>query len=149
MHTYRLKGASGSVANEVFELRQRTVVGRADDCDLRLDDDGCAPRHCTIELRDDGVLELKHIAEEPGFGTVLNGQPVTSAALARGDEVRIGAARWVVQAPGLRPERVLTETAVRRRNSLTPWLVGLALAAAAALAVSWQQGWLAQIGLAG
>lgn len=136
---YRLKGASGSVANQVFDLRRRTLIGRADDCDLRLDDDACAPHHCEIGWRDGEAPELRHLAAEPAFETRVNGHLTQRTTLARGDEIRIGMCRWVVQAPGLRPERVLTGAAVRRR-SWWPWLLPVAVAAAAALA--WQRGWL-------
>jgi len=33
---YRLKGASGAVINQSHVLGKRTVIGRADDCDLRV-----------------------------------------------------------------------------------------------------------------
>lgn len=140
MSIYRLKGASASVANIVHDLGESTTIGRADDCDLRIDDDGCAPRHCVIERGDDGALVLRHLAREPGFETRVNGETVQVAALGRGDEIRIGPARWMVQAPGLRPDRVLTDDAVRTPRSHLPWLIPVALLSAAALA--WQQGWL-------
>ncbi len=137
---YRLKGASAGVANQVFELQQRTLIGRADDCDLRLDDPGCAPRHCSLEIGSDGALTLTQDPGAAGLETQVNGHAVTTAVLSRGDEVRIGATRWVVQAPGLRPQRVLTGEAVRARRSRVPVLLVVALLAAAALA--WQRGWL-------
>ena len=140
MSPYRLKGASGDVANVVHDLQETTTIGRADDCDLRIEDDACAPRHCVIRRREDGVLELRHVADGGGFETRVNGEVVSTATLARGDEIRIGSARWVVQAPGLRPERVLTGEAVRARRSHLPWLIPLALVTVAALA--WQRGWL-------
>jgi predicted component of type VI protein secretion system len=140
MQTYRLKGASGSVANQVFDLRQRTVIGRADDCDLRLADEACAPHHCEIERGGDGALVLKQIDNAPGFATRVNGRTVECTELLRGDEIRIGACRWVVQAPGLRPQRVLTGEAVVQRRSRLPWL--LATAALAAAALAWQRGWI-------
>ena len=37
MSSYRLKGASGAVINQSFTIGEQTVIGRADDCDLRLD----------------------------------------------------------------------------------------------------------------
>jgi hypothetical protein len=61
-----------------------------------------------------------------------------------GDEIRLGACRWVLQAPGLRPEKVLTEQAVKQRSRLMPWLLVGALLAAAAVAatLAWQRGLL-------
>ena len=37
--------------------------------------------------------------------TLLNGEVVEQASLASGDEIRIGNCRWVLQAPGLRPQK--------------------------------------------
>lgn len=137
MNAYRLKGASGAVTNQTFGLGERTVIGRADDCDLRLDQAGVAGRHAEIVARE-GSLELRRL--DPSAELLLNGRAVTHADLASGDEIRIANCRFVLQAPGLRPEKVLTEEAVRRRRSYLPWLiVGLLLAAAG---VAWYAGFL-------
>jgi pSer/pThr/pTyr-binding forkhead associated (FHA) protein len=56
MSTYRLKGASGAVINQSFPLGARTVIGRADDCDLRLDQDGVAAHHAEISQAADGLV---------------------------------------------------------------------------------------------
>jgi hypothetical protein len=47
----------------------------------------------------------------------------------------------VLQAPGLRPEKVLTAKAVKRSSGIWPWLVAAAVLGAAA-ALAWQRGWL-------
>ena len=44
MSIYRLKGASGAVINQSHTLGEKTLIGRADDCDLRIDQDGVAGR---------------------------------------------------------------------------------------------------------
>ena len=138
MHTFRLKGASGKVANQSFELGTRTVIGRAADCQLRLDEDSVAAEHAEIILRANGDLELRQLDKR--FETRVNGNPVERVRLASGDEIRIGSCRWMLQAPGLRPEKVLTAAAVKQQRSYLPWLIVMALLAAAALA--WQRGWL-------
>jgi len=131
MSLYRLKGASGPVINQSFALDERTVIGRADDCDLRLDQDGVAGHHARIERVDGGLVVT---ALDPAHAILLNGEPVQSAALASGDELRIANCRFVLQAPGLRPEKVLTGAAVKPRRASLPWLIvgGLLAAAAAA-----------------
>lgn len=137
MSTYRLKGASGAVINQSFTLGARTVVGRADDCDLRLDQDGVAGRHAEI-LASDGHLFLRRL--DPSAEILLNGRAVEEAELASGDEIRIVNCRFVLQAPGLRPAKVLTSEAVSRPRAYLPWLiVGVLLAAAAA---AWYAGLL-------
>jgi len=138
MHTYRLKGASGKVANQAFGLAERTVLGSSADCDLVIDDATIAPRHAEILLNPGGELEL--ISLDSGFATHVNGAPVIRARLYSGDEIRLGNCRWVLQAPGLRPEKVLSGAALEQRRNYVPWLLAGALLAAAALA--WQRGWL-------
>lgn len=139
MNTYRLKGASGAVINQAFTLESTTSIGRADDCDLRVDSDGVAPRHAEIQEVEDGALIIRNL--DPSFETLLNGDAVDEARLASGDEIRIANCRWVLQAPGLRPDKVLTADAVRPQRSFLPWLVVGGLLAAAAAA--WHLGLLA------
>jgi hypothetical protein len=100
---YRLKGASGPVIDRSCPLGKRTLIGRADDCDLRLDHEGVAARHAEI-AEHEGRLTLKRL--DPGHDVVLNGQPVETATLSSGDEIRIASCRFVLQAPGLRPDKV-------------------------------------------
>ena len=102
MTIFRLKGASGAVINQSHALGARTLIGRADDCDLRVDQEGVAGRHAEVVEDGHGGLTLNHLAD--GYETTLNGEVVQSAALASGDEIRIANCRWVLQAPGLRPE---------------------------------------------
>jgi len=137
MNTFRLKGASGAVINQTFALGKRSVIGRAGDCDLRLDQEGVAGRHAEI-IQSDGGLTLRRL--DPNAEVLLNGQRVETAELASGDEIRIANCRFVLQAPGLRPEKVLTAEAVTRRRGNLPWLIVAALLAAAAAA--WYAGLL-------
>ena len=131
MCIYRFKGASGPVINQSHTLGKRTLIGRSDDCDLRVDQEGVAGRHAEIVEDGAGGLTLNHLAD--GAETALNGEPVQSAGLGSGDELRIANCRWVLQAPGLRPEKVLTEQAVAKRRGWIPWvIVGGLLAAASA-----------------
>ena len=139
MGTYRLKGASGAVINQSHTLAERTVIGSADDCDLRVDMQGVLPRHAEIVAGGAGGLQLRSLDSRGEL--LLNGEPVDSAALASGDEIRIANCRWVLQAPGLRPEKVLTVEAVRPRRPWATWLLAAALVAAAA-ALAWQRGLL-------
>lgn len=138
MSIYRLKGASGPVINQSHTLGERTLIGRADDCDLRIDQGGVAGRHAEIVDDGQGGLTLNRLT--PDAETVLNGEAIESASLASGDEIRIANCRWVLQAPGLRPEKVLTEQAVAKKRSWIPWAVVAALLAAGGTA--WYLGYL-------
>ena len=129
MSIYRLKGASGAVINQSWTLGERTLIGRADDCDLRADQEGVVPRHAEIVDDGQGGLTLRHLATQGE--TLLNGEAVREAGLGSGDEIRIANCRWVLQAPGLRPQKVLTDQAVAGRRNYLPWLIVGALLAAA------------------
>jgi hypothetical protein len=138
MSNYRLKGASGPVINQAFRLGAKNLIGRADDCDLRIDVDGISSHHAEIRENEAGNLVLVKL--DAGAVTQLNGEAVEYAVLASGDEIRIANCRWVLQAPGLRPEKVLSGEVVRSRRRFVPWLITAGLLAAAALA--WYQGLL-------
>ena len=75
-----------------------------------------------------------------GEAISVNGEMVSEASLGSGDEIRIGACRFIVQAPGLRPERVLVEEAVKPRRPVWPWVVAALLAAGAGAWYLYQQG---------
>ena len=139
MSNYRLKGASGPVINQPFTLGMKTLIGRADDCDLRIDAEGVASHHAEIQEHEDGSLVLVNL--EAAGKTLLNGEVVDKTLLASGDEIRIANCRWVLQAPGLRPEKVLTGEALRSRRGYMPWLIVGGLLAAAA-AGAWYRGLL-------
>jgi hypothetical protein len=135
---FRLKGASGKVANQSFALGTKTMIGSSADCELQIEDKNVAPQHAEISLQANGGLVLRQLDKK--FETRVNGAPVEQVSLASGDEISVGSCRWVLQAPGLRPEKVLTADAVKQKHRYLPWLMVLLLLAAAALA--WQRGWL-------
>jgi hypothetical protein len=137
MAIYRLKGTSGPVINQAVRLGERLLIGSDSACDIRLDEAGVADRHAELLLSEDSVV-LRNL--DAGRQTLCNGVPVAERRLSPGDEIRIGACRWLLQAPGLRPERVLREAALRPPRRYWPWLLPVALVAAALLA--WQRGWL-------
>lgn len=143
MSVYKLKGTSGSVINQSFPFGDLIVLGSSSDCDIQLDEPGVASRHAEIRLLDDNALQLKDLGSEAG--TLLNGEAVTETLLGSGDEIRIGTCRWMLQAPGLRPERVLTADVVskpvRRWPRVLLW-TSLATAAAAVAVVKFKPEWL-------
>ena len=112
MSLYKLKGTSGSVINQSFPFGDSIVLGSSAVCDVQLDEAGISSRHAEIRLIDGKSLLLKDLNSKTG--TLLNGEPVTETLLGSGDEIRIGTCRWMLQAPGLRPERVLTDDVVSK-----------------------------------
>jgi hypothetical protein len=124
MGLYKLKGTSGSV-----------IKGSSAECDVQLDEPGVAPRHAEISLVGGNSLLLKDLGSETG--TLLNGEAVIETMLGSGDEIRIGTCRWMLQAPGLRPERILTSDAIKKTACRWPRVLiwTSVLTAAAAVAV--------------
>jgi len=139
MTPYRLKGTSGAVINQSFPLGERLTVGPGANCDVRLEDGEGQGVLATVRVDEEGAVRLE---AAPGSGVTVNGDEVTERNLAGGDEVRVGRSRFILQAPGLRPERVLTEEAVRARRPLWPWWLAAAVLAGAAAGAAWWQGWI-------
>ena len=143
MSHYKLKGTSGSVINQSFPFEGTIVLGSSADCDVQLQEPGVAPRHAEIRLLDGKSLQLKDLGS--GSGTLLNGEPVTETLLGSGDEIRIGTCRWMLQAPGLRPDRILTDEVVSRPARRWPRILlwtTLATAAAAVAVLRFKPEWL-------
>jgi predicted component of type VI protein secretion system len=135
---YRLKGASGPVINQVFRFEQQITIGSDASCDIHLAEPNVAGRHAQIVRGEDGNVRLTNL--DPERETLCNGIAVTEQRLRPGDEIRIGACRWLLQAPGMRPERVLTEAALAPKRPAWPWLLPIGLVLAGWLA--WSRGWL-------
>ena len=131
MSAYRLKGTAGSVTNQSWPLENITIIGSDPASAIHVDSEALAAQHAELAVEDDQV-SLKLLGE--GEGLYLNGIAVEKALLASGDEIRIGNCRWMLQAPGLRPQKVLTDEAVRQRNRWVPWLIVGGLLAAGFLA---------------
>lgn len=141
MSHYKLKGTSGKVINQSFPFGDAIVLGSSAECDVQLDEEGVNARHAEIRLQDGGLL-LRDFGSVTG--TLLNGEPVTESVLASGDEIRIGTCRFMLQAPGLRPERVLTTDVVQQRRRwprIVTWTM-LAAAAGAVAVLKFKPEWL-------
>ena len=70
------------------------VIGRGQDCDLQLFDQGVSRRH--IDIQYDGRYAVVYDLGSTN-GTAVNGQPVGSHQLRHGDVLRIGHSRLVYQ----------------------------------------------------
>lgn len=134
MSLYKLKGSSGSVINQSFPIGESMLLGSSADCDVQISEPGIAPRHAEIRLLGNKQLELKDLGSDTG--TLLNGEPVQATLLGSGDEIRIGTCRLMLQAPGLKPERVLTNDVVGKTSAVWPRILAWGLVAATAAAVA-------------
>lgn len=77
--------------------RDMTVVGRREDCDLRIPLGEVSRKHCRL-VRDGDTLRLEDLGSSNG--TFLNGQRVQESVLQPGDSVQIGPVIFVLQVDG-------------------------------------------------
>ncbi len=86
-------------------VKDLLVVGRREDCDLRLEHKSVSKMHCVI-VKTDGLLMLRDLGSTNG--TRVNGQRVRRAALLPNDQVGIASYKFRVYlgpdaAPAARP----------------------------------------------
>lgn len=97
----------GSHTRSFSISREVTVVGRREDCDLRIPLPDVSRRHCRIIKREGSV-----IVEDLGSanGTSVNGQSATSPLppLQPGDRLQIGPITFYVQIDGQPSEEQIT-----------------------------------------
>ena len=122
MSIYKLKGTSGSVINQSFPFGSSIVLGSAAACDVQIDEPDVSAEHAEISLIDNDSLMLKDLDSKSG--TRLNGESISESMLASGDEIHIGTCRWMLQAPGLRPDRILTAAVIGKPVRRWPRALG-------------------------
>lgn len=76
---------------------ERTVLGRRQDCDLRVPTKDVSRQHCAVEVEGDKLV-VKDLGS--ANGTFVNGKRVAEQALKPGDRVRVGPVTFVVQIEG-------------------------------------------------
>jgi pSer/pThr/pTyr-binding forkhead associated (FHA) protein len=141
-----LRGVGGQHHGRSFTLERPRLVGRGQDCDIRIDDPAFAERHARVEMQGEAVV-LRDLGS--GEGSVVNGEAVRNAVLQAGDQLLFDAHhRFVVEAPGRPgprepepegaslPEATPSAEATAHISSgghRLPWLLLAALLIAAAL----------------
>jgi predicted component of type VI protein secretion system len=75
-------------------VKDLTLVGRKEECDLRLDHKSVSKMHCVI-VKTDGMLLLRDLGSTNG--TRVNGQRVRRAALMPDDELTIAGFKFRIQ----------------------------------------------------
>ena len=79
-------------------VRDMTVVGRREDCDLRIPLGEVSRKHCRL-IKDGETIKMEDLGSSNG--TFHNGQRVREAALAPGDTIQIGPVTFMVQIDGV------------------------------------------------
>jgi pSer/pThr/pTyr-binding forkhead associated (FHA) protein len=88
------RGDSAEQTREVPVLQSDFLIGRGEDCDLRLRVSSVSRHHCILRVNNGEVLLIDLGSSN---GTYVNEHPVRSqTALHTGDEIRVGTRRFVV-----------------------------------------------------
>jgi pSer/pThr/pTyr-binding forkhead associated (FHA) protein len=95
-----LRGVGGSHFGRSVPLCDPVLIGRAADARLQADDPDLDERHAQVELHGERIV-LRDLGSHDG--SVVNGVVVRDAVLHPGDQLAIGAQRFVIEAPGLPP----------------------------------------------
>lgn len=83
-------------------IKDLTLVGRKEECDLRLNHKSVSKHHCVL-VRTDGLILLRDLGSTNG--TRVNGQRVRRAALLPNDQLTIAVFRFrVALGPGEPPQ---------------------------------------------
>src|SRR6478672_10497894 len=77
--------------------RDMTVIGRREDCDLRIPLGDVSRKHCRI-VRDGEMLKIEDLGSSNG--TYLNARRVQEALLSPGDSIQVGPVVFVLQVDG-------------------------------------------------
>jgi len=85
--------------------RDVTVIGRREDCDLRIPLTEVSRKHCRI-LRDGETLRVEDLGSSNG--TYHNGQRIQDAEVAPGDTIKVGPVVFCIQIDGLPAEEDMT-----------------------------------------
>src|SRR3954471_16718634 len=77
--------------------RDMTVIGRREDCDLRIPLGAVSRKNCRI-VRDGDMLKIEALGSSNG--TFLNGRRVQEGLLSPGDSIQVGPVVFVLQVDG-------------------------------------------------
>ena len=109
--SWALRANHPAIVGRVYPVREASVVGRSDECDLTFAMSHLSRRHARLEVRE-GLLFVVDLGS--ANGTYLNNQRVTECRVRRGDELRFDSLSFSVVGPA----DDLDKTTVRQAVSL-------------------------------
>ena len=128
---YVLRGVSGEAFGRTYPVLGSTTVGRADECNMRIDEPGLSRVHARLLPTDEGLL-LEDLGSTNG--SFLNGKRVLRGEARIGDEIGFDTLRFRLIAPGMSEphhDEHLQDTATPNRMWML--IAGIAVVAAAVL----------------
>lgn len=128
---YVLRGVSGESFGRSYALVGSTVVGRAPECNLRLDESGLSRQHARLIPTEEGIR-----IEDLGStnGSFINDKRVQRGVAKPGDEIGFDTLRFRLLAPGQAETVQIAARSASPRKMLSPWLwVGVAAGLLAAI----------------
>ncbi|SDK23436.1 FHA domain-containing protein [Microbulbifer yueqingensis] len=94
--SWALRANHPAIAGRVFPVKQTSVVGRSDECDITFSLSHLSRRHARLEVRD-GLLFVVDLGS--ANGTFLNNRRVAETRVRRGDELRFDTLSFSVVGP--------------------------------------------------
>ena len=86
-------------------VRDMTVIGRREDCDLRIPLGDISRKHCRL-IKDGDVIRVEDLGSSNG--TYRNGTRVQQSELSAGDTLQVGPIVFVLQVDGFPADEDLT-----------------------------------------
>jgi pSer/pThr/pTyr-binding forkhead associated (FHA) protein len=123
MHALLIK--SGKHAGKKLSLpaNREIIIGRDDDCQIRLATSDVSRRHCSIQLTKDG-LSIKDLGSRNG--TIVNGKLISETTEVKiGDTIELGPMLFEVVGPSPESKPVSTDptgSAAPTEDSIADWL---------------------------
>src|SRR5687767_6829085 len=96
--------------------RDMTVIGRREDCDLRIPLGDVSRKHCRLIL-DGDVIKVEDLGSSNG--TYRNGERVQQTELTAGDTLQIGPVVFVLQVDGFPADEDLAPVTVQSASAAT------------------------------
>ncbi|MFI2810098.1 MULTISPECIES: FHA domain-containing protein [Microbulbifer] len=111
--SWALRANHPAIAGRVFPVKETSVVGRSDECDITFSLSHLSRRHARLEVRD-GLLFVVDLGS--ANGTYLNNRRVSETRVRRGDELRFDTLSFSVVGPA----DELDKTTVRPAVTIPP-----------------------------